>query len=878
MLTVLNFICYNKKVHDNRGMIMKNEKFISFFIEKRKELNYSQSKIARELGISDQAVSNWERGLTFPDLTYLDDIAKILETNVESLILGYSKKLKIKENVKFEIERFTRNLVKLRKSKQLTQNELGKILNVSGQNISKYEKSVFLPSVEMLYKYAEYFNVSFLNVYYGLSDADLFVKDEIENDSSKSNKRRKSQKTLVFILISLILLIICFSVFLINFFNSMPVEKHMVTIILDNNNVISYEVEDNESIVLPILPEKKGYTASWNNDNTMINEDSVFTVVYTPNIYKIIYRFSSDTINDFEQMVIFDKPFKLYKPEIESFLGYFYEGEIINDGMYYYDHDIVVFAVYNDQDINYTINFDTDGGSEISSITGPYGMVIDKPVDPIKEGYIFVGWDVTIPPNMPVGNLNIKALWRVKEYTITYYGSGNDIEIDKYTINDSVELPTYINTSNKIFLGWYTNSNFEGDPVMKIEKGATGDKEFYSKWYLNTFIVDDLWKDKIKDDVVVFENVDLIYGINAFSTIKQAIEETKGYWDKTINVQSGIYNDDFTIDSNFINLIGPNCKKSGVSKERVDEAVITGKVTLDPKIYNVQINGFKFMGDAQLTIKDLGNRNESITGSWEINNSSIFFENNYIDKGESLIPIINFCESDKSYNDLIFIQGCYFENGLMNDMLYFHNVQRLSITNSTFNNIHNNCIGIYDTVNGAGLRESLDISNNNFKYVNGSTIWVNYANFTYKMPGAVKDSIYFIRINENIFESVYGQSCISFNQCGKLNTPDEFSIAKNEFKDVYQVLNTVVNGANFKDNIVYLYEGKLENSFVINGGVYSDRPASRVMCDGNLFLSSDGKTIYTIPAENGFIFNEYVDGYDINNYTSIEEYENCTNV
>ena len=70
---------------------MNKEKFVSFFIDRRRELNLSQNSIAEELGISVQAVSNWERGISFPDISYLSDIAKILKTDVYSLISGTNK-------------------------------------------------------------------------------------------------------------------------------------------------------------------------------------------------------------------------------------------------------------------------------------------------------------------------------------------------------------------------------------------------------------------------------------------------------------------------------------------------------------------------------------------------------------------------------------------------------------------------------------------------------------------------------------------------------------------------------------------------------------------------------------------------------------------
>ncbi|MFR3993092.1 MAG: InlB B-repeat-containing protein [Angelakisella sp.] len=46
----------------------------------------------------------------------------------------------------------------------------------------------------------------------------------------------------------------------------------------------------------------------------------------------------------------------------------------------------------------YTITFDTAGGSEVPSITQDYGTAITPPAAPTRTGYTFVGWDREAPP------------------------------------------------------------------------------------------------------------------------------------------------------------------------------------------------------------------------------------------------------------------------------------------------------------------------------------------------------------------------------------------------------------------------------------------------------------------------------------------------
>lgn len=60
----------------------------------------------------------------------------------------------------------------------------------------------------------------------------------------------------------------------------------------------------------------------------------------------------------------------------------------------------------------YTITFDTNGGSEIAPITQDYGTAITAPADPTREGYTFIGWDREIPKTMPAENITLKARWK----------------------------------------------------------------------------------------------------------------------------------------------------------------------------------------------------------------------------------------------------------------------------------------------------------------------------------------------------------------------------------------------------------------------------------------------------------------------------------
>lgn len=54
----------------------------------RRELGLTQNELADMVGISDKAVSKWERGMGMPDLSLLPKLSEILKVDMESLISG----------------------------------------------------------------------------------------------------------------------------------------------------------------------------------------------------------------------------------------------------------------------------------------------------------------------------------------------------------------------------------------------------------------------------------------------------------------------------------------------------------------------------------------------------------------------------------------------------------------------------------------------------------------------------------------------------------------------------------------------------------------------------------------------------------------------
>ena len=60
--------------------------FGSFIKARRTEKNYSQKDLAQLLFVTEGAVSKWERGISYPDITLLSDICRVLDISERELI------------------------------------------------------------------------------------------------------------------------------------------------------------------------------------------------------------------------------------------------------------------------------------------------------------------------------------------------------------------------------------------------------------------------------------------------------------------------------------------------------------------------------------------------------------------------------------------------------------------------------------------------------------------------------------------------------------------------------------------------------------------------------------------------------------------------
>ena len=72
----------------------------------------------------------------------------------------------------------------------------------------------------------------------------------------------------------------------------------------------------------------------------------------------------------------------------------------------------------------YTITFDSNGGSTVPAITQDYASAVSAPAAPTKTGYTFAGWTPAVPTTIPAEDITVKAQWTINTYSVSITGAG----------------------------------------------------------------------------------------------------------------------------------------------------------------------------------------------------------------------------------------------------------------------------------------------------------------------------------------------------------------------------------------------------------------------------------------------------------------------
>lgn len=196
---------------------------------------------------------------------------------------------------------------------------------------------------------------------------------------------------------------------------------------------------------------------------------------------------------------------KIVKPKKEPVKeGYDFDGWYVNDELFDFDTPVTdkltLVAKWKkiDEDtvVKYTVNFDTDSGSIVSSMKVEEGKKLLKPTNPKKEGYEFISWQLNGKEydfnTLIKEDITLIANWKKKEETlntnnklIVKFNSNGGSLVNNVTLTSGYRVSKPKDPSRKgyVFKGWFLNNkefNFNTYINNNITLTAKWEEDLYT--------------------------------------------------------------------------------------------------------------------------------------------------------------------------------------------------------------------------------------------------------------------------------------------------------------------------------------------------------------------------------------------------------------
>ncbi len=175
-------------------------------------------------------------------------------------------------------------------------------------------------------------------------------------------------------------------------------------------------------------------------------------------------------------------------------------GKVTNTSMLKYPENVKEitadeFAKYMTE---VTVGFDTDGDTEIASVTTGYDTKIGAPQSPTKDHYSFLGWYTdeacTIKFDFDTAitsDITLYAKWELNEFKITFDANGGTTSVSEKSViygTNVGALPTPIR-SHYIFDGWYTGKTDGAKYTDTTVFAEATDITLYARWTITPYTV-----------------------------------------------------------------------------------------------------------------------------------------------------------------------------------------------------------------------------------------------------------------------------------------------------------------------------------------------------------------------------------------------------
>ena len=265
-------------------------------------------------------------------------------------------------------------------------------------------------------------------------------------------------------------------------------------------NPISYTIEDSITLV---NPTKVGYTFSgWKGTGiagtSMVvsfrnsTGDRNYTASWRANnntLYTVLHYqqdIGANTYSLFETEELHGTTLAEVSPNVKTYPGFTSPSRktvtILPDGSatleYYYTRN------------TYTIFFDSNGGTAVSSKTFAFGETLSGIETPSYLGYTFAGWTPALPETMTAGNLYVTADWKPNTDTpYTVYHYFQDVDCISYPDELMKVEYCYGETGAIVEVATWDTEGFTAPEKRSIVIAADGSRTVRYYYTRNTYTV-----------------------------------------------------------------------------------------------------------------------------------------------------------------------------------------------------------------------------------------------------------------------------------------------------------------------------------------------------------------------------------------------------
>ena len=256
---------------------------------------------------------------------------------------------------------------------------------------------------------------------------------------------------------------------------------HTVTFMVDGEEYGEPQlVVDGELAEEPDAPEKDGFDfQGWLLDGVYFSFDTPivsnitltakFTSSVDPETFTVTFNYNDGGATENKTVDVVEGK-KVEEPKTPVREGYKFLGWFLNDREYDFNMpvsgNITLVAKWEEIPVFYTVTF-VYGSDDTEEVEVEKGKLVNKPADPDKEGFIFLGWfdgfnifDFKTPITK---NITLTARWKNEDktiiYTVTFDYNDTVTYDDKVEVEegDTVEEPETPTREGYNFLGWFVD-------------------------------------------------------------------------------------------------------------------------------------------------------------------------------------------------------------------------------------------------------------------------------------------------------------------------------------------------------------------------------------------------------------------------------------